>query len=55
MAVTFYLPDYVANAMATFRSSRSWTWFYANWGYEESDCHRRGNAERKQGECKAPG
>src|SRR5262249_4095840 len=21
---------------ATFRSSRGWAWFYANWGYEES-------------------
>jgi acyl-[acyl-carrier-protein] desaturase len=35
-AVELYLPDYVANAMASFRSSRSWAWFYANWGYEES-------------------
>ena len=35
-AVELYLPDYVANAMATFRASRTWTWFYANWGYEES-------------------
>jgi acyl-[acyl-carrier-protein] desaturase len=35
-AVELYLPDYVASAMTTFRSSRSWTWFYANWGYEES-------------------
>src|SRR5438309_837988 len=35
-AVELYLPDYVANAMTTFRSSRSWAWFYANWGYEES-------------------
>src|SRR5262245_26905873 len=35
-AVELYLPDYVANAMATFRSSRACAWFYANWGYEES-------------------
>src|SRR5438094_5380979 len=35
-AVELYLPDYVANAMSVFRSTRSWGWFYANWGYEES-------------------
>jgi acyl-[acyl-carrier-protein] desaturase len=35
-AVELYLPDYVANAMSTFRASRSWSGFYANWGYEES-------------------
>jgi acyl-[acyl-carrier-protein] desaturase len=35
-AVELYLPDYVANAMRVLRSSRAWTWFYANWGYEES-------------------
>jgi acyl-[acyl-carrier-protein] desaturase len=35
-AVEMYLPDYVANAMSVFRASRSWSWFYANWGYEES-------------------
>lgn len=35
-AIELYLPDYVANAMTKFRSSRSCTWFYANWGYEES-------------------
>jgi acyl-[acyl-carrier-protein] desaturase len=35
-AVEMYLPDYVANAMAMFRSSRACGWFYANWGYEES-------------------
>jgi len=35
-AVELYLPDYVATAMSVFRSTRSWTWFYANWGYEES-------------------
>jgi acyl-[acyl-carrier-protein] desaturase len=35
-AVELYLPDYVATAMSTFRASRSWAWFYANWGYEES-------------------
>lgn len=35
-AVELYLPDYVAQAMSMFRSSRATTWFYANWGYEES-------------------
>jgi acyl-[acyl-carrier-protein] desaturase len=35
-AVELYLPDYVAGAMSLFRSSRAFTWFYANWGYEES-------------------
>src|SRR5207249_246918 len=35
-AVELYLPDYVAAAMSMFRASRGWTWFYANWGYEES-------------------
>jgi acyl-[acyl-carrier-protein] desaturase len=35
-AVELYLPDYVASAMALFRPSRACTWFYANWGYEES-------------------
>src|SRR5262249_42264802 len=35
-AVELYLPDYVARAMALLRPSRACTWFYANWGYEES-------------------
>ena len=35
-AVELYLPDYVAHAMAVFRPSRACSWFYANWGYEES-------------------
>jgi acyl-[acyl-carrier-protein] desaturase len=35
-AVELYLPDYVRNAMTLLRSSRACTWFYANWGYEES-------------------
>lgn len=35
-AVELYLPDYVAAAMSRWRSSRACTWFYANWGYEES-------------------
>jgi acyl-[acyl-carrier-protein] desaturase len=35
-AVELYLPDYVANALAMLRPSRACTWFYANWGYEES-------------------
>jgi len=35
-AVELYLPEYVAGAMAMLRPSRACTWFYANWGYEES-------------------
>jgi acyl-[acyl-carrier-protein] desaturase len=35
-AVELYLPDYVCNAMSIWRPSRACTWFYANWGYEES-------------------
>jgi acyl-[acyl-carrier-protein] desaturase len=35
-AVELYLPDYVGNAMHVFRSSRACSWFYTNWGYEES-------------------
>ena len=34
--VEMHLPDYVANAMRAFRASRACSWFYANWGYEES-------------------
>jgi acyl-[acyl-carrier-protein] desaturase len=35
-AVELYLPDYLVNAMPWSRPSRARTWFYANWGYEES-------------------
>jgi acyl-[acyl-carrier-protein] desaturase len=35
-AVELFLPDYLGQAMKLFRSSRARTWFYANWGYEES-------------------
>jgi acyl-[acyl-carrier-protein] desaturase len=35
-AVELYLPDYLANALPRSRVSRARTWFYANWGYEES-------------------
>jgi acyl-[acyl-carrier-protein] desaturase len=35
-AVELYLPDYVSKIMPVSRSSRARTWFYANWGYEES-------------------
>jgi acyl-[acyl-carrier-protein] desaturase len=35
-AVELYLPDYVAKALSASRASRSWSWFYADWGYEES-------------------
>ena len=36
VAVELYLPDYVWKLMSKYRSSRGWSWFYANWGYEES-------------------
>lgn len=35
-AVELFLPDYLAHAMPWSRPSRAYTWFYANWGYEES-------------------
>jgi acyl-[acyl-carrier-protein] desaturase len=35
-AVELYLPDYLVNALALFRPSPACSWFYANWGYEES-------------------
>ena len=35
-AVELYLPDYLVHAMPWSRPSRAHTWFYANWGYEES-------------------
>jgi acyl-[acyl-carrier-protein] desaturase len=35
-AVELYLPDYLIHAMPWSRPSRARTWFYANWGYEES-------------------
>jgi acyl-[acyl-carrier-protein] desaturase len=35
-AVELYLPDYLAHAVHRSRPSRGETWFYANWGYEES-------------------
>jgi acyl-[acyl-carrier-protein] desaturase len=35
-AVELYLPDYLAHALPWSRPSRAYTWFYANWGYEES-------------------
>ena len=34
--VELYLPDYLVHAMPWSRPSRAYTWFYANWGYEES-------------------
>lgn len=36
LAVEMHLPDYVASAMMRARNSRACSWFYANWGYEES-------------------
>lgn len=35
-AVELYLPDYSAKILPKVRHSRGRTWFYANWGYEES-------------------
>src|SRR5947209_526364 len=35
-AVEFYLPDYTSKILPVVRPSRGRTWFYANWGYEES-------------------
>jgi acyl-[acyl-carrier-protein] desaturase len=35
-AVELYLPDYTSKILPLVRSSRGRTWFYANWGYEES-------------------
>jgi acyl-[acyl-carrier-protein] desaturase len=35
-AVELYLPDYVAKALPMIRGNRGWSWFHANWGYEES-------------------
>lgn len=35
-AVELYLPDYTAKILPVVRPSKGRTWFYANWGYEES-------------------
>src|SRR5215472_14741127 len=35
-AVELYLPDYLGKILPVVRHSRGRTWFYANWGYEES-------------------
>ena len=35
-AVELYLPDYSAKILPQVRHSKSRSWFYANWGYEES-------------------
>ena len=35
-AVELYLPDYTSKILPVVRHSRGQTWFYANWGYEES-------------------
>ena len=34
-AVELYLPDYSSKILPKVRHSKSRTWFYANWGYEE--------------------
>ncbi len=34
--VELYLPDYLRSAIPKSRPSRARSWFYANWGYEES-------------------
>lgn len=35
-AVELFLPDYSAKILPIVRHSKGRTWFYANWGYEES-------------------
>jgi acyl-[acyl-carrier-protein] desaturase len=35
-AVELYLPDYTSKVLPIVRHSKGRTWFYANWGYEES-------------------
>ena len=35
-AVELYLPDYTSKILPVVRRSRGRSWFYANWGYEES-------------------
>jgi acyl-[acyl-carrier-protein] desaturase len=35
-AIELYLPDYLGRILPVVRPSRGRTWFYANWGYEES-------------------
>jgi acyl-[acyl-carrier-protein] desaturase len=35
-AVELYLPDYTGKILPVVRPSMGRTWFYANWGYEES-------------------
>ncbi|OAI53514.1 hypothetical protein AYO44_15895 [Planctomycetaceae bacterium SCGC AG-212-F19] len=35
-AVELYLPDYTSKILPVVRPSMGRTWFYANWGYEES-------------------
>ncbi len=35
-AVELYLPDYVSKVLPLARNSMGRSWFYANWGYEES-------------------
>jgi acyl-[acyl-carrier-protein] desaturase len=35
--VELFLPDYLNHALPWSRPSRAYTWFYANWGYEESN------------------
>ena len=34
--VELYLPDYTSKILPVVRHSKARTWFYANWGYEES-------------------
>jgi acyl-[acyl-carrier-protein] desaturase len=35
-AIELYLPDYLGKILPVVRPSKGRTWFYANWGYEES-------------------
>jgi acyl-[acyl-carrier-protein] desaturase len=36
LSVELYLPDYTSKILPVVRPSKGRTWFYANWGYEES-------------------
>ena len=35
-AVEMYLPDYISKALPLIRKNKGWSWFHANWGYEEA-------------------
>jgi Fatty acid desaturase len=35
-ALEMYLPDYISKALPLIRKNKGWSWFHANWGYEEA-------------------